>query len=219
MAAHTKVGVGYNIQIAVDAKNKMIVEAESDQSVVDMRLLTEPPSPPAPSSIRLSELRHHGFSEIRACEKRDDTRCPTRQSSMERPLSQDELATMRLIYLSRTFSRIESTAESQKFVRPNWKSNPASYCETEATNPAFSLAEPQCCEVRPRWLARRERTPRWHISTEMTPQAWYKGDVSRKAIAAWRRDGGRISIDRGRDHFGGGPSFGSAAIIASIRTL
>src|ERR1019366_7542575 len=26
MAAHTKVGVGYNIQIAVDAKNKMIVE-------------------------------------------------------------------------------------------------------------------------------------------------------------------------------------------------
>jgi hypothetical protein len=26
MAAHTKVDVGYNIQIAVDAKNKMIVE-------------------------------------------------------------------------------------------------------------------------------------------------------------------------------------------------
>ena len=26
MAAYTKVGVGYNIQIAVDAKNKMIVE-------------------------------------------------------------------------------------------------------------------------------------------------------------------------------------------------
>jgi len=26
MAAHTKVGVGYNIQIAVDAKHKMIVE-------------------------------------------------------------------------------------------------------------------------------------------------------------------------------------------------
>ena len=26
MAAHTKVGVGYNIQVAVDAKHKMIVE-------------------------------------------------------------------------------------------------------------------------------------------------------------------------------------------------
>ena len=26
MAAHTKVGVGYNIQVAVDAKNKLIVE-------------------------------------------------------------------------------------------------------------------------------------------------------------------------------------------------
>ena len=26
MAGHTKVGVGYNIQVAVDAKNKLIVE-------------------------------------------------------------------------------------------------------------------------------------------------------------------------------------------------
>jgi hypothetical protein len=26
MAAHTKAGVGYNIQVAVDAKHKMIVE-------------------------------------------------------------------------------------------------------------------------------------------------------------------------------------------------
>ena len=26
MAAHTKVGVGYNVQVAVDAKNKLIVE-------------------------------------------------------------------------------------------------------------------------------------------------------------------------------------------------
>ena len=26
MAAHTKVGVGYNVQVAVDAKHKLIVE-------------------------------------------------------------------------------------------------------------------------------------------------------------------------------------------------
>ena len=41
MAAYTKVGVGYNIQIAVDAKNKMIVEQAVSNQVVDMGLLTQ----------------------------------------------------------------------------------------------------------------------------------------------------------------------------------
>src|ERR1039458_9571603 len=41
MAAHTKVGVGYNIQVAVDAKNKMIVEQAVTNQVVDMGLLTQ----------------------------------------------------------------------------------------------------------------------------------------------------------------------------------
>lgn len=36
MAAHTKVGVGYNIQIAVDAKNKMIVEQAVTNHVLDL---------------------------------------------------------------------------------------------------------------------------------------------------------------------------------------
>jgi transposase len=40
MAAHTKVGVGYNIQVAVDAKNNMIVEQAVTNQVVDMGLLT-----------------------------------------------------------------------------------------------------------------------------------------------------------------------------------
>jgi hypothetical protein len=35
MAAHTKVGVGYDIQVAVDAKNKMIVEQAVTNQVVD----------------------------------------------------------------------------------------------------------------------------------------------------------------------------------------
>jgi hypothetical protein len=39
MAAHTKVGVGYNIQVAVNAKNKMIVEQEVTNQVVDVGLL------------------------------------------------------------------------------------------------------------------------------------------------------------------------------------
>jgi hypothetical protein len=45
MAAHTKVGVGYNIQLAVDAKHKMIVEQAVINQVVDMGLLTQTAEP------------------------------------------------------------------------------------------------------------------------------------------------------------------------------
>jgi hypothetical protein len=41
MAAHTKVAVGYNIQVAVDAKNKMIVDQEVTNQVIDMGLLRQ----------------------------------------------------------------------------------------------------------------------------------------------------------------------------------
>jgi hypothetical protein len=43
MAAHTKVAVGYNIQVAVDAKHKLIVEQAVTNQVVDMGLLTRRP--------------------------------------------------------------------------------------------------------------------------------------------------------------------------------
>src|SRR5271154_2202431 len=45
MAAHTKVAVGYNIQVAVDAKNKMIVEQAVTNQVVDLGLLTQTAKP------------------------------------------------------------------------------------------------------------------------------------------------------------------------------
>ena len=45
MAAHTKVGVGYNIQVAVDAKNKLIVEQAVTNQVVDTGLLTQTAEP------------------------------------------------------------------------------------------------------------------------------------------------------------------------------
>jgi hypothetical protein len=45
MAAHTKVGVGYKIQLAVDAKHKMIVEQAVTNQVVDMGLLTQTAEP------------------------------------------------------------------------------------------------------------------------------------------------------------------------------
>src|ERR1700722_18747632 len=45
MAAHTKAGVGYNIQVAVDAKHKLIVEQAVTNQVVDMGLLTQTAEP------------------------------------------------------------------------------------------------------------------------------------------------------------------------------
>ena len=45
MAAHTRVAVGYNAQIAVDAKHKLIVEQQVTNQVVDMGLLTETAEP------------------------------------------------------------------------------------------------------------------------------------------------------------------------------
>jgi hypothetical protein len=41
MAAHTRVAVGYNAQIAVDARHKLIVEQQITNQVLDMGLLTE----------------------------------------------------------------------------------------------------------------------------------------------------------------------------------
>ena len=38
MATPTKVGVGYNVQVAVDAKNRLIVEQAVTNQVVDMGL-------------------------------------------------------------------------------------------------------------------------------------------------------------------------------------
>jgi transposase len=41
MAAHTRVAVGYNVQVAVDPKHKLIVEQQVTNQVLDMGLLTE----------------------------------------------------------------------------------------------------------------------------------------------------------------------------------
>src|SRR5208282_6453438 len=74
MAAHTKVGVGYNIQIAVDAKNKMIVEQAVTNQVVDMGLLTQTAEPARDilgvETIDLVADRGYFKNEdIEACEK------------------------------------------------------------------------------------------------------------------------------------------------------
>src|SRR4051794_6682626 len=45
MAAHTRVAVGYNVQVAVDTKHKLIVEQQVINQVVDMGLLTQTAEP------------------------------------------------------------------------------------------------------------------------------------------------------------------------------
>src|ERR1035437_3049613 len=74
MAAHTKVGVGDNIQIAVDAKNKMIVEQAVTNQVVDMGLLTQTAEPAraildVETIDVVADRGYFKIEDIEACEK------------------------------------------------------------------------------------------------------------------------------------------------------
>jgi transposase len=74
MAAHTKVAVGYNVQLAVDAKHKMIVEQSVTSQVVDMGLLTQT-AEPARTILGVDTIdvvADRGYfktEDIEACEK------------------------------------------------------------------------------------------------------------------------------------------------------
>jgi transposase/IS5 family transposase len=74
MAAHTKVGVGYNIQLAVDAKHKLIVEQAVTNQVVDMGLLTQTAEPAREvlDVETIDVVADRGYfkaEDIEACEK------------------------------------------------------------------------------------------------------------------------------------------------------
>jgi hypothetical protein len=57
MAAYTKVGVGYNAQIAVDAKHKIIVEQAVTNDVLDMSLLQQTAEPARLANVRKRQGR------------------------------------------------------------------------------------------------------------------------------------------------------------------
>ena len=74
MAAHTRVAVGYNVQIAVDAKHKLIVDEEVTNQVVDMGLLqtTAGPTREILEVDRIDVVADAGYfrtEDIEACEK------------------------------------------------------------------------------------------------------------------------------------------------------
>ena len=74
MAAHTHVAVGYNVQVAVDAKHKLIVEQQVTNQVVDMGLLaqTAEPAKAVLGVERIAVVADRGYfkiEDIEACEK------------------------------------------------------------------------------------------------------------------------------------------------------
>ncbi len=74
MAAHTRVDVGYNVQVAVDAKHKLIVEQAVTNQVVDMGLLTDTATPAREilGVTKIDVTADRGYfkaEDIEACEK------------------------------------------------------------------------------------------------------------------------------------------------------
>jgi hypothetical protein len=73
MAAHTRVAVGYNAQIAVDTKHKLIVEQQVTNQVLDMGLLTETAEPAkailgAATIDVVADKGYFKIEDIEACE-------------------------------------------------------------------------------------------------------------------------------------------------------
>jgi transposase len=74
MAAHTRVAVGYNIQVAVDAKHKLIVEQQVTNQVVDMGQLTRTAAPAkdvlgVETIAVVADKGYFKIEDIEACEK------------------------------------------------------------------------------------------------------------------------------------------------------
>ena len=74
MAGHTRVAVGYNVQLAVDAKHKLIAEQEVTNQVVDMGLLkqTAEPARAILGVERIDVVADRGYfkiEDIEACDK------------------------------------------------------------------------------------------------------------------------------------------------------
>jgi transposase/IS5 family transposase len=74
MAAHTRVAVGYNAQIAVDTKHKLIVEQQVTNQVLDMGLLTETAEPAkeilgVATIAVVADKGYFKIEDIEACEK------------------------------------------------------------------------------------------------------------------------------------------------------
>ena len=74
MAAHTHVAVGYNVQVAVDTRHKLIVEQQVTNQVVDMGLLAQTAEPAkevlgVATIAAVADKGYFKIEDIEACEK------------------------------------------------------------------------------------------------------------------------------------------------------
>jgi transposase len=74
MAAHTHVAVGYNVQVAVDTKHKLIVEQQVTNQVVDMGMLRQTVEPAkeilgVETIEAVADKGYFKIEDIEACEK------------------------------------------------------------------------------------------------------------------------------------------------------
>jgi transposase len=74
MAAHTRIAVGFNVQVAIDSKNKLIVEQAVTNQVVDMGLLTQTAAPArdvlgVETIDVVADRGYFKIEDIEACEK------------------------------------------------------------------------------------------------------------------------------------------------------
>src|SRR6202012_1441291 len=74
MAGHTHVAVGYNVQVAVDTRHKLIVEQQVTNQVLDLGLLTQTAAPAKEvlGVETISVVADRGYfkaEDIGACEK------------------------------------------------------------------------------------------------------------------------------------------------------
>jgi transposase len=83
MAAHTHVAVGYNAQVAVDTKHKLIVEQQVTNQVVDMGLLAQTAEPAkevlgVETIAVVADKGYFKIEDIEACEKAGIVPCVPR---------------------------------------------------------------------------------------------------------------------------------------------
>jgi transposase len=172
MAAHTKVGVGYNIQIAVDAKNKMIVEQEVTNQVVDMGLLTQT-AEPARAILDVEHIDvvadrgYFKIEDIEACEKAGMTPYvpqPQRGSSVKNGLFRKD--------------EFRYDAARDVYVCPAGEALSRNHESTLRDLKRFHYTNPAACSACP-LRARCTTTP-----TVVRSHGWR----TRRCSTAWRRD-------------------------------
>ena len=130
MAAHTRVAVGYNVQVAVDAKNKLLVEQEVTNQVVDMGLLqaTAEPAREILDVERIDVVADKGYfrtEDIAACEKAGLTPYVPRpqrgSSAATRLVGRQGLLPQRRISLRRGARRLCVSGRSRTEAVPLWQ--------------------------------------------------------------------------------------------------